>query len=123
MELVGLEVRPESGRMVADDVRQLPLGGIIADARKHHTAWYRRLADQGALPRETATEWAESWGPHRGRRISDAELERTAGAYLAAWRAGEPVTAAVAEALGLSSSTAGKRIMAARRAGLLPAAR
>ena len=37
-----------------------------------------------------------------------------------AWRMGAPVTEAVANACGVSKSTAGKRIVKARRAGLIP---
>jgi hypothetical protein len=42
-----------------------------------------------------------------------------ANVYREAWDLREPVTEAVAVAFGISKSTAGKRIMAARAAGLL----
>lgn len=58
-------------------------------------------------------------GPRRGIAMSDQELEQVAAVYRKAWTEGEPVTEAVAEAFGISPSTASKRIMKARRMGLL----
>jgi transposase len=58
---------------------------------------------------------------HRGRPASDDELRTVAAIYVEAKADRAPVQAAVAEAFGISPSTAAKRIMAARRAGLLDA--
>ncbi len=51
--------------------------------------------------------------------MSDQELEQVAAVYRNAWIEGQPVTKAVAQAFRISRSTASKRIMKARRMGLL----
>lgn len=61
--------------------------------------------------------------PHRGRRHSDDELKTVADIYLAAAKKSLPVQQIVASTMGISISTAGKRIMAARRIGLIPPAK
>ena len=58
-------------------------------------------------------------GPQRGRLRTQHDHELVAAVYRRAYAAGEPVTAAVAEHFHISTSTASKRIMAARQAGLL----
>jgi hypothetical protein len=106
------------------DVRQLPIGTWIAEVRAGNELQARivgeELMAQGLMTPVNAAELVEQWGPHRGRTSPTAELQRVADAYMAAFRMGEPVTDAVAKACGVSESTAGKRIMRARRAGLLP---
>ena len=59
-------------------------------------------------------------GPQQGTRITQEQLELTASIYKQAAAVGQPVTQAVADALHVSTSTAGKRIMKARQAGLIP---
>lgn len=59
-------------------------------------------------------------GPQQGTRITQEQLDLTARIYKQAAAVGQPVTQAVADALHVSTSTAGKRIMKARRAGLIP---
>lgn len=58
--------------------------------------------------------------PHRGRPHSTVELQSVADVYQDAFAKSLPVQQAVAAALGISLSTAGKRIRAARQLGLLP---
>jgi hypothetical protein len=60
---------------------------------------------------------------HRGRPHSESELRSVADIYLAAHEARVPVQRAVAEALGVSVSTAAKRIMAARAIGFITPSR
>lgn len=61
--------------------------------------------------------------PHRGRPHSTVELQAVADVYQEAFAKSLPVQQAVAAALGISLSTAGKRIRAARQLGLLPPSR
>jgi DNA-binding transcriptional regulator LsrR (DeoR family) len=56
---------------------------------------------------------------HQGREHSDAELQRVAEVYMVAYKAHLPVQKIVANAFGVSVSTAAKRIMVARRKGFI----
>jgi len=56
---------------------------------------------------------------HQGRAHSDDDLQAVADIYMAAHMARVPVQRAVANAQGISVSTASKRIMAARKAGMI----
>ena len=56
---------------------------------------------------------------HQGRQHSHEDLQAVADIYLAAFQARLPVQKAVADALGISVSTAAKRIMAARSRGFI----
>lgn len=57
---------------------------------------------------------------HQGRISSDEELKLVAEVRAAALEAGFPVQWAVAEALGITTGTAGNRIKAARARGFIP---
>lgn len=57
---------------------------------------------------------------HPGRAHQEDELRTVADIYIAAYKARSPVQQSVADALGISVSTAAKRIMAARRQGFIP---
>ncbi len=56
---------------------------------------------------------------HQGRAHSAQELQEVADIYISAFQARIPVQQAVADGLGISISTAEKRIMAARRHGFI----
>ena len=56
---------------------------------------------------------------HKGRMHTEDELREVAKIYMAAFQARRPVQKAVADMLGISVSTANKRIMAARSHGYL----
>jgi hypothetical protein len=79
--------------VTANAMRRLPLETILADQRAE-------LAQKGLDP-----------GTEGDRQV--------AAIYRSAWGDGRPVTKAVADHFKVSTSTAAKRIMAARRAGLL----
>ncbi len=118
-EPVQIQVRSKPAPISASALRRLPLGEIIAKAR-------RDLRLTGVQIERSATdelkrkrkEHVVEFGPHRGVPVSYDELVKAAKAYREAYPNGG-VTAAVAKACRVSSSTAGKRIMAARKAGLL----
>ena len=56
---------------------------------------------------------------HKGRTHTEDELREVAEIYMAAFQAHRPVQKTVADMLGVSVSTAAKRIMAARSYGFL----
>ena len=62
----------------------------------------------------------QSKSAHQGRAHTDKELETVAEIYMSAFRAHQPVRQSVADTLGISVSTAEKRITAARRKGFIP---
>jgi hypothetical protein len=62
----------------------------------------------------------KSKSAHQGRAHSEDELKVVAEIYQSAVRAHEPVQATVAKTLGVSVSTAAKRIMIARSRGYIP---
>jgi hypothetical protein len=112
-----------NARVVADVLRRLPIGTMQQTARR-----------VGAESSERFKAARSDWSPdvvafldtigrgHRGVATTPEEIAEVARVYLKAWGNGEPVTEAVAKAFMISPSTAGKRIMKARRAGLLDSA-
>jgi hypothetical protein len=81
------------------------------------------LADEVDELERSAAEHGElleaTRGPQRGRPRTRFDHQAVADVYRHAYERGTPVQQAVAEAFHVSRSTAGKRIMAARKAGLL----
>jgi len=59
------------------------------------------------------------FAPQKGVAVTPDALDEVAAVYREAWKRGAPVTDAVAQRFHISRSTAGKRIMMARKAGLL----
>jgi len=99
--------------ITAEAVRQLPLGTIIADFRRDMEGFYKGQS------RAKARQYAKNFGSRRGRTLDDKTLEEVAKVYRAAFKRGDPVQEAVAEAFHVGRSAAAKRIGAARAAGLL----
>lgn len=118
---------PQEAPVTANAVRTLPLGAILAEARRG----MRELADRflSRFPDDSRSRATELFGfgpmvgaqrgAQRGRRLTDSDLQDVAVAYREAWAYGAPVNEAVRERCKLSRDGAAKRIMAARKAGLL----
>jgi hypothetical protein len=140
---VTIERRPdgELGVLNSDMIRRLPFGSLVKQARE-------AAADENALVALpiSAADAADlvdgikslfeidrsrvdkkfgdgikslSTGSRRGSALDEDMLRNVAEVYRRAWGMGIPVTAAVAEAFHVARSTAAKRIMKARAAGLL----
>lgn len=127
MEPVAVELRPEgrSAVLSGEVLRRVPWGRLIRDQRLRFTRMIAsgemRVAP-GRLLRQSPAQLAEMFAPVRGRTRTVEAHEETARIYREAWQRGASPTKAVAEAQGVNYSTASKRVMAARRAGYLPAA-
>ena len=108
---------PPDTAVTTDVVRRLPLGAVLAGSRVELHA----VASMANRTETTAVDEAftKASGSHRGRSLDDDELRAVAGVYRRAWGLGAPVNEAVRAAFVLSRDGAAKRIMAARRAGML----
>jgi hypothetical protein len=118
----------------AGAVRRLPLGEMFAACRQQVATEARRSVEalatapprrRGAIHVSEFIDQSIDWkalaepGPRRGKAFTNDDLKAVAAVYRRAWDDGLPVTAAVADAGQVSRSTAAKRIMRARAAGLL----
>jgi len=88
-------------------LNEIPLGELFRDELAAEEKHLKRL-----LSSRTKTA-------HQGRQHSDDDLRVVADMYNAAFQSRVPVQRAVADALGISVSTAAKRIMAARSRGFI----
>lgn len=95
---------PVTRRMLSE----IPLDKLFRDELAIETELFNRMISN----RKGTTA-------HQGRQHSDEELRAVADIYKAAFKARLPVQKAVADALGVSVSTAAKRIMAARSHGFI----
>lgn len=96
-------------RLTANHLREIPFGELS----EQFLALARR-----ALPKSKLETLPGSTG--LGRTSSLAELRRVAELYVQASLEQVDVQLFIAEALGVSSATAARRIRAARKSGLLP---
>ena len=122
-EPVEVTISGGAGRKIdAQLLRRLPFGQIVSTARRNHKDLVADTvrSEANAARRQAALQRRKQWGPQRGVPLSPDDLDAVAAVYLAAYDAGLPVTRAVADEFDISPSTAGKRIWAARQAGLLP---
>lgn len=118
--------------VTATNLRQLPLGEILAESRQlisKEAALQKELLSKAGYTPSSANmtlpvhiplfvPFAET-GPRRGQPLSGDDLRLVAEIYKAAYQRSESVQRAVADAFHIAPSTATKRIMAARKAGLL----
>jgi hypothetical protein len=122
---IGVELKSMKGR--------LEIGAFSIWTDEMNTPLSRRVLSE--IPLETmfrqviATEMKqlkrlkqknEGRTAHQGRSHSDEELQVVADLYISAYKSRLAVQVAVATTLGISKSTAAKRIMAARSHGLIP---
>ncbi|MGD9701572.1 MAG: hypothetical protein AB7Q42_06035 [Acidimicrobiia bacterium] len=112
-------IDPNSYRPIsAALIREMPIGKILADVRQRSANWFAWAKREG---HEDAAARLDTYNRPRTKPLDQAELEQVADIYRAAWYQGAPPVVAVADALNLPHSTAAKRVMKARKAGLLPA--
>ena len=94
---------------------RIPLGELVEEATvlaaSHGEARYD--------PQEFLSSLTAAMTPAPGKLLPRERLEEAADVYRYALRLGQPPTNAVAEALNVSRSTAGRYVVRARRAGLL----
>ena len=111
---------PDGVPLTRTVVRAIPLGELMETDRHRiiKGAVGKSVGKSARADRSRAT--AQSFGAQRGVTFTTADLQRVADVYLRAYGARQPVTAAVAEAFNISRSTAAKRVMRARAAGLIP---
>ena len=104
LSISSIDVRTPLTRRV---LRDLPLDRLF---REHLAIESKQLSKRNQ--KETG---------HKGRTHTKDELREVAKIYMAAFQAHRPVQKTVADMLGISVSTAAKRIMAARRSGYITA--
>ena len=104
LSISSIDVRTPLTRRV---LRDLPLDQLF---REHLAIESKQLSKRNQ--KETS---------HKGRMHTESELRTVADIYMAAFKAHRPVQKTVADMLGISVSTAAKRIMAARSHGYITA--
>jgi hypothetical protein len=104
--------RADGPPVTTEGLREIPVGGLLRAAVELNVQY----VDQTGVAGKT-TSWLEV--QRRDSKPTDLELEIVAGAYRAAYAAGAPPTKAVMDKLGVTRSTAGRRIRMARDRGLL----
>lgn len=122
MEPSVVTVRSQGEPITRETMKSIPFGGIFTETRTVDRRGMEWLAEQWSDPRVRADHRKENaalFGSRRGRTLDDETLAVVASAYREAFAKGESVVRAVAAACHISESTAGKRIRAAKNAGLL----
>lgn len=105
----------------SDALRRLPLRRLMAFVEQHQMIAQGGWSTEGGSDRAAYLRARRRQEKARGqwRRLTDDDLARTARAYRAAVKAGEPPTAAVAQELGLTRGQAARWVKRAREEGHL----
>ena len=124
--------REDESRVTGTAVRMLPLGDVIAESRRLVSEYAAtRILEpvdvdgEQVFGKQVTSEHVGlvepflATGPRGGKPLTIDDLRPVAEIYKAAYRDGRSVQRAVADAFHIAPSTATKRIMAARKAGLL----
>jgi hypothetical protein len=97
--------------VTASDIRSIPFSELETMERQEQP---------DLVIRDTQVEFES--GPQSGKPLTNTELKIVVHLYRKARNLGVPTASYIAHQLGISESTVGKRISAARKAGLLGAA-
>jgi hypothetical protein len=121
LEPISVTVTSDGAPVIADAIRRLPIGELQRECRKEFLGTAAEMFGHDSQYAEPVLALATlgGGGGHRGVAATEEELQVVADVYRKAWGMGDPVTEAVASHFGISRSTAAKRIMKARAAGLL----
>lgn len=110
--------------LTAEALRSVPLGRLVAEARRRQAGLADRLSRLGGAAGASGERSKEVWAPRATRRrpIYDAAHWReVARIYNEAWQAGDDPTSAVARHYYVSKSAAAKWVAKARnQMGLIP---
>ncbi len=124
-DLVDLQLKEwDGGSITADAIRRIPWGEVIDEGRSMLADMLRDVADEEddelAAHIQAGADLIEQTTRKRGRpRVSAEELSAVARTYREAVRFGADPVLEVAKALGVTRSTASKRVMRAREVGML----
>jgi hypothetical protein len=122
---IGVELKTIKGRLnicgfsIWSDEMDMPLSRRVLSEISLETMFREVIATEMKQLKRLKQK-NEGKTAHQGRSHSDEELQVVADIYISAYRSRLAVQVAVATTLGISKSTAAKRIMAARSHGLIP---
>jgi len=118
---VEVEFKAVSGRIGISSLSISSIDGKTALTRRvlRDLSLDRLFRDAMAIESKQLSKRNQKETGHKGRTHTEDELREVANIYIAAFEAHRPVQKTVADMLGISVSTAAKRIMAARRSGFL----
>ena len=122
---IGVELKTIKGRLnvcgfsIWSDEMDTPLSRRVLSEISLETMFHEVIATEMKQLKRLKQK-NEGKTAHQGRSHSDEELQVVADLYISAYKSRLAVQVAVATTLGISKSTAAKRIMAARSHGLIP---